>query len=774
MAGKRIDEHTLKVLEFEEVKTILASFAASDLGRDAARALYPSVDGRWVQARLAETTELTGVLERGERVPMAGLRDIRALLTEFGKKQTVLEPPQLLEVADTLAASGRLRLFLTNLERSSSGGGERHRVAGVPPARGEGVSPSNRGPEALDTRGQDVRDTVKPAPTGAIARRDEPRNPSTNERLPGSPSGCGCAHLIAMGERLGDFQPTVDEIGRCIGGDQRVRDDASPKLQESRRRIGRLSEAIHQRFMSIIAAPGLRKAIENENFLMRHGRPVVAVKAHYRSFVRGTVLDRSNTGATLYIEPDELVELSNDLEDAVFEEKKEVGRILWTLTKMILDQQETILDSVKMLALVDLTYAKARFSVAYGMSPPDLDGGASLHLRQARHPLLLQLVARQKSCPVTQLTDEVVPIDIRLGDDFDLLLVTGPNTGGKTVVLKTIGLLTAMAQSGMHIPARAGSRTPVFRQIFADIGDEQSIQQSLSTFSAHMGQVVKILERAHADTLVLLDELGAGTDPIEGAVLATAILEKLMHQGSKVVATTHLGQLKSFAYTTTRAENASVQFDTETLKPTYRLMIGTPGSSNALVIAQRLGMPKDVIGKAGAMLATESDGTSELLNQIQATREDAERKRVEAQSLLDEAGAARSQAAERLQQVEEEGRRLRGLADREIDDSMQAVRRLTEEFAAEMQNAPGLWNQKARGFAGRVAELAAGTPLAQRHSEFIAALRRGDTVYVVPFRREGIVERIRKSRGTIVVFVDSKQVEIPFREVAKPDGASRS
>jgi DNA mismatch repair protein MutS2 len=566
----------------------------------------------------------------------------------------------------------------------------------------------------------------------------------------------------------------VDEIGRCIGGDKRVRDDASDKLKEIRRRIGQLSETIHQRFMGIIASPGLRKAIENENFLMRHGRPVLAVKAHYRSFVRGTVLDRSNTGATLYIEPDELVELSNELEDATFEEKKEVGRILWQLTKMILDQQEAILDSVKTLALVDLTYAKARFSIAYGMSPPDLDAEASLNLREARHPLLLQLAARQKGCQVTQLADEIVPIDVRLGDDFDLLLVTGPNTGGKTVVLKTIGLLTAMAQSGMHIPARAGSRLSVFRQVFADIGDEQSIQQSLSTFSAHMGQVVKILERTNSGTLVLLDELGAGTDPIEGAVLATAVLEKLMHKGGKVVATTHLGQLKSFAYTAPRAQNASVQFDTETLKPTYRLMVGTPGSSNAIVIANRLGMPKDVIGKASSLLATESDGTSELINQIQATREDAERKRSEAQSLLDEAGAVQLEAAERLQRVEDEGRRLRDQADREIDDSMQAVRRLTEEFAAEMQNAPSTWSQKAQDLAGEVAELAASTPLAQRHAEFIAALRRGDAVYVVPFRREGIVERVRKSRGTIIVFVESKQVEVPFREVAKPNGESQT
>jgi len=698
MAGKRIDEHTLKVLEFEEVKTILASYAASDLGRDAARRLYPSVDVRWARTRVAETTELTKVLNRGERVPMAGLRDIRPVLKEFGKKQTVLEPEQLLEISDTLAASGRLRLFLTNLEPGES------------------------------------------------------------------------SHLSTMGEKLGNFQPIVDEIARCVGGDKRVRDDASDKLKEIRRRIRQLSEAIHQRFMNIVSSPALRRAIENDNFLMRHGRPVIAIKANYRSVIHGTVLDRSNTGATVYIEPDELVEMSNDLEDAVFEEKKEVGRILWLLTKMVLDEQRPILDSVKVLALVDLTYAKARFGLAYGMSPPDLGADASLHVRDARHPLLLHLASRQKGCPVSDLADEVVPIDVRLGGDFDLLLITGPNTGGKTVVLKTIGLLAAMAQSGMPIPAREGSRISVFRQIYADIGDEQSIQQSLSTFSAHMRQVIRILERTNGGTLVLLDELGAGTDPIEGAVLATTILEGLMHKGGKVVATTHLGQLKSFAYSTPRAQNGSVQFDTETLQPTYRLMIGTPGSSNALAIVKRLGMPNSVVNKAQSLLATESNGTSELINQIQATREDAECKRAEAQSMLDEAGTVRSEAARKLRRVREEGRRAQEQADREIDDSMQAVRRVVEEFAGEMQNAPSTWSGRAQGLAEKVAELAAGTPLAQRHADFIAGLRRGDTVYVVPFRREGIVERIRKSRETIVVFVDSKQVELPFREVARPNG----
>ncbi len=696
MAGKRIDPHTLGVLEFSAIRDILGRHAASELGRDAAGALYPSVDVRWAKTRIAETSELRAVLDRGERVPMAGLKDIRPSLKEFGKKQTVFEPAQLLEIADTLAASARLRIFLTNLEPAES------------------------------------------------------------------------AHLAALGRKLGDFQSIVDEVNRCIAGDERVCDEASEKLKDIRRQIGILSERIHREFARITSAPHLRNALENDKFWMRHGRPVVAIKANYRQSLRGTVLDRSNTGATLYVEPDALVELSNELEDALFEERKEVNRILWQLTKIVLDERDPILDSVKILAQVDLTYAKARLSAAYAMAAPEIRTDGALHLRQARHPLLLQWASQQTGCDVGQLTDEVVPIDVRLGDDFDLLLVTGPNTGGKTVVLKTVGLLSLMAQSGLHIPARAGSSVPVFRQIYADIGDEQSIQQSLSTFSAHMRQIVHILTKTNAGTLVLLDELGAGTDPIEGAVLATAILDGLKQKGGKVVATSHLGQLKSYAYATPRAENASVQFDTETLRPTFRLMIGTPGSSNALVIANRLGMPKEVLRQAESLLDAESDGTSELINQIQATREDAERKRTAAQDALDEAQDIRRRVRQRLTRVRDGERQIKQQADREVDDTMRAVRAAVDEFAGQTQNAPQMWGRKIEQMVKRVSELAASTPLAVRHAKFIETLRRGDSVYVVPFKREGMVERIRPKRQTIIVFLGSKQVEVPFKDIGRP------
>ncbi|MHC4645572.1 MAG: endonuclease MutS2 [Planctomycetota bacterium] len=696
MAQKRIDEHTLKVLEFDQVRQILASFASSGLGKDAAAALYPSLDSDWINERIAETTELKNLLERGVAIPLAGLRDIGELIRGFGHGRTVFEPAQLLQIADTLAASVRIKKFL--------------------------------------------------------------------EELPADQA----AHLRGMTHKLQDFTPIVDEINRCIEDKETVRKDASPKLLEISRRIEQLSTEIERRFRSIISSAEMRQAVENDKPLMRHGRVVVAVRTRYRRSLRGIVLDRSNTGATLYVEPEQLVELSNELEEATFARQKEIGRILWELTRAIIDTRKDILVSLKTLALFDLTYAKARLSVAYNMSPPIICPRFSLSLRQARHPLLLYCISSQKACEVSEAIDEVVPIDMRLGDDFDLLLVTGPNTGGKTVMLKTVGLLALMTQSGMHIPAHADSRVPVYGQIFADIGDEQSIQQSLSTFSAHISQIVRILRGTREAALILLDELGAGTDPVEGAVLATAILDGMLAKGGKVVATTHLGRLKSYAYTTQRAENASVQFDMETLKPTYKVRIGTPGSSNALAIARRLGMTKSIIRQARSLLEGEADGASNLINQVQATREDAERKRLQAQEMLDEAEETRVQALQRLEQLNHEREMLTDQTDREIDKSMHQVRQLVDGLVAQMQNVPKPWSGHVNEFSRQIIAAASSTPLAVRQAKFAESVRKGDTVYVTPFRRNGIVYRTNRKRGIFTLLVEGKLVQVPLTGIWEP------
>jgi len=699
VARRHIDEHTLKVLEFEQVRRILASFASSDLGKQAAAALYPSLDAGWIELRLAETSELKGLLEKGIAVPLAGLSDIGPMIAHLGRGKTVLEPGQLLKIADTLAASGRVRGFIEEL---------------------------------------------------------------SGEQVP---------QLRQMADKLEDFSDIVTEINRCVEDEKTIHSEASPKLRELREQKERLSAQIERRFRKIISEPQMRKAVENENMLLRHGRVVVAIKTRYRQRLKGIVLDRSNSGATLYIEPEELIELSNELEDATFAEQKEVGRILWELTHGLLNRKKEILACLKTLSLFDLTYAKARFSLAYGMSGPVVRADCSLDLRQARHPLLISYLCEEKHCWPADVTDAVVPIDVRLGDDFDLLLVTGPNTGGKTVMLKTIGVLTLMAQSGMHIPARPGSSIGVYMQVFADIGDEQSIQQSLSTFSAHISRIIGILKGTNDRTLVLLDELGAGTDPVEGAVLASSILDRLLARGAKTVATTHLGRLKSYAYTTPRAENASVQFDMETLKPTYKVRIGTPGSSNALAIARRLGMSKNVISRARSLLEGDGDGTSELINQVQATREQAERRRSDAQKMLDDARGVRAEALKRLREIRHLRKILTDQANREIDKSMSEVRRIADEFFGRMKNAPKPWSEHVQWLNSRISEAAAGTPLAARQARFVEGVRKGDAVFVVPFRRNGIVCRINRKRRKLTVLLEGKEVQIPFAEVIEPGPA---
>ncbi len=701
MSPKRIDEHSLNVLEFASLQALLASFASSGLGSEAARRLYPSGDAEWITRRLGETTEIKRLLENDIRIPLAGIRDIRHALVHIGEKQSVLEPRELLDIRDTVSVCDRLKDFFAFLDEETY------------------------------------------------------------------------AHLHLLGESLSRFETLVETINQCIESDDNVRDDASPALQEIRRQIGQLGAAIQQKFREIISTPEMRNAVENDKFLTRNGRAVVALKANYRQYLKGIILDRSNSGATLYVEPYELAELSNELEDTLSQEKKEVWQILWSLTKAVLEQRDLILKNVNKLTQIDLTFAKARFSIMYAMSAPQIQPGTFLQLHQARHPLLVLWAAKQNQCSIEQALSHVVPIDVRLGQDFDLLIVTGPNTGGKTVALKTIGLLTLMAQCGMHIPATAESRVPIYRQVFADIGDEQSIQQSLSTFSSHVQQLVRILNGANRYCLVLLDELGAGTSPNEAGVLGMAVLDQLRTVGSKVVATSHLDQLKTYAYSTPRVENSSVQFDLDTLQPTFELVIGTPGSSNALEIAKRLGMASNVIHHARSLLRKRKDRTSDLINQVQATRAHAEEKRKHAQALLKAAQGMYVLADQRLQRTGEERTQLMDQANAEIERSMHKVRSILNDYLTEAQNAPKPWNERAETLRKQIDEAAAGTTLARRQARFAEAVQTGDTVFVMSFNRTGTVLKIRRKKQTFALLIEGKQVEVPATDIYPPPKQSQ-
>ena len=440
-----------------------------------------------------------------------------------------------------------------------------------------------------------------------------------------------------------------DKITGSIVGDDEIADAASPELASIRRLIRAASARVHDALQKIISSPSYSKALQEPIITMRSERYVVPVKAEHKGSVPGLVHDVSGSGATLFIEPMAAVKANNELRELRAKEKTEIERILMELSADCAAHREDISLDFDMLVRLDLVFAKAKLSYRLDCTAPVLTE-RGVTLRRARHPLISR--------------DVVVPIDVTLGGDFDTLVITGPNTGGKTVTLKTIGLLAVMAQCGLHIPAADGSSLPVFEEIMADIGDEQSIEQSLSTFSAHMTNIVRILDECDDRSLILFDELGAGTDPTEGAALAISVIEHARKCGATIAATTHYTELKIYATTQPGVMNASCEFDVETLRPTYHLLIGIPGKSNAFAIAQRLGLSQSVIEDAKSRVGTESATFEATIEKLEQVRQLLERDRADAADKLRAAEAERRKAAMlraelsvRLEKADEKARR---------------------------------------------------------------------------------------------------------------------
>ena len=441
--------------------------------------------------------------------------------------------------------------------------------------------------------------------------------------------------------------PEIDaKIENTLNENGAVKNSASPELRSIRKTIQAVKGRIQGKLQSTLRSKSVSPYLQDPIIRERKGRPVIAVKERDASRVPGAVRDRSDRGNTVFIEPEAVRELGNELQAAIDAEGAEIVRLLSEITAKIAAVTAPMGETLKILAHLDLTYAKVRFSRDYEMNPPTLNGNGWLNLKVARHPLLLTLQREEDSD-----IEEVVPIDFRLGGDFNTLIITGPNTGGKTITLKTVGLLTLMAQSGMHIPAREGSELAVFSRITADIGDEQSIEQSLSTFSSHLRNIAEILSSADENSLVLLDELGGGTDPAEGAALGKSILEYLHTRNARTVVSTHISPLKNLGYTVPGIENASVEFDIATLRPTHKLLIGTPGSSNALAIAQRLGLPDEVIVNAENSSAEQDDGAAELINQLQAAKVVTEKNKRAATEAQAEAARLENEYRQKLDEI---------------------------------------------------------------------------------------------------------------------------
>lgn len=499
----------------------------------------------------------------------------------------------------------------------------------------------------------------------------------------------------------------VREITRCLDDQGDVVDHASPVLARVRADIRATGSRIRDKLDALIRSPEASRYLQDPVVTLRGGRFVVPVKQEHRAAVPGIVHDQSASGLTLFVEPMPVVELNNELASLEAKEREEIERILRQLSGLVRVAHPEIQRTVEALGALDFAFAKGRLSLDMDAVEPELDTSGYLEIRRGRHPLL---------------SGHVVPIDVELGGRFRTLVVTGPNTGGKTVSLKTIGLFALMTLAGLHLPAARGTRFAVFKQVFADIGDEQSIEQSLSTFSSHMTHIVKILEEAGPESLVLLDELGAGTDPAEGASLGIAILEHLHSRGARTVATTHYSELKAFAYEREGVENASCEFDVATLRPTYRLIVGVPGGSCAFEVAARLGLPREVVELARARLGEDRVRVEHMIAEMERSRreleEDRERARG-ARQMMEKLVRERDEEARRLRETRSEMlRKARDEAARVVSRARQDVARIIEELKEAALDRGGVDDaaRRAREALKRVAEETLGAEAGQPES----------------------------------------------------------
>ena len=452
------------------------------------------------------------------------------------------------------------------------------------------------------------------------------------------------------------------EIRRCILSEDEISDDASNTLKQIRRSMKVTGERIHTQLSGMVSGSA-RTYLQDAVITMRNGRYCIPVKAEYKSQVPGMIHDQSSTGSTLFIEPMAIVKLNNDIRDLELKEAAEIEVILATLSELAANNREVIQYNLENMVELDFIFARASLAMDMNATRPIFNTDSYINIRKGRHPL----IAKEK----------VVPIDIHLGKEFHLLIVTGPNTGGKTVSLKTVGLLTLMGQSGLHIPALDRSELSIFDEVYADIGDEQSIEQSLSTFSSHMTNVVSFIEKADPHSLVLFDELGAGTDPTEGAALAIAILNHLQKQGIRTMATTHYSELKVYALSTPGVENASCEFDVETLRPTYRLLIGVPGKSNAFAISGKLGLPSYIIDEAKKQISEQDESFEDVISTLEANRVTIEKERLEIEKYKEEIHTLKSQLEAKQEKLDQRKERI----IQEANEEAHAILREAKEYA---------------------------------------------------------------------------------------------
>ena len=570
--------------------------------------------------------------------------------------------------------------------------------------------------------------------------------------------------LWSLAEELAPFPTIENEIFRCIQNEEELNDDASPQLRQARRQVRQATERVRARLQEMITSPQTRTMLQDHLITMRNGRYVVPVRAEYASAIKGLVHDRSASGSTVFIEPLSVLEANNELRELQALERREVERILRMLGGMLGSERERIGYSLRALTELDVCFAKAGWGRAHRAVQPDLSEDDTLCIEGARHPLIAP--------------EQVVPIDLHCGGETRALIITGPNTGGKTVTLKTAGLFAMLAQSGVFLPC-AKAQVPCYRTIFADIGDEQSIEQSLSTFSSHMVNIVEILKKAGNQSLVLVDELGVGTDPVEGAALAIAILQQLVESGASVIATTHYSELKSFAMTAKGFVNAGMEFDLQSLKPTFRLMIGYAGSSNAFEISRRLGIDDDVIARARSLVNEENARLERALTEAEQLRIRAEQAYHEQQRQMAQEREAlqaelqqmrqRAQREERrAQQTLEKARHVLEQARQEANEAIDAARAAARaQQSAEREQLL----QKARTSLKQMKDIPQPQPNSGPQAVLEPAqagqLLPGDQVYVLSLKTDATVLNKPDNKGNVYIQAGVMKLTTPLSNLRK-------
>ena len=557
------------------------------------------------------------------------------------------------------------------------------------------------------------------------------------------------------------------EIRRCIVSEEEISDDATPALRQIRRSIKLTNDKVHSQLSSMVNG-SMRTYLQDAVITMRNGRYCIPVKSEHRGQVSGMIHDQSSTGSTIFVEPMAVVKLNNELRELELKEEKEIEVVLSNLSERAAEESEAILEDLKLLTKLDFIFARAQLSKSYNGSEPDFNDQGIVNIKKGRHPLLDK--------------HKVVPIDIRLGDDFNLLIITGPNTGGKTVSLKTVGLFTLMGQAGLHIPAFDHSRLSVFEEVFADIGDEQSIEQSLSTFSSHMTNIVSILKHVNDRSLVLFDELGAGTDPTEGAALAIAILSRLHRENVRAMATTHYSELKVFALTTPGVENGCCEFSVETLQPTYRLLIGIPGKSNAFAISEKLGLPKAVIEEAREQISEQDESFEDLLSDLEHSRVTIEQEQEEIRRYKSEIEGLKKQLELKQQKLENSRENIL----REANEQALAALREAKEFAdttiknfnkfgkanisaREMELERSRLREKMSNVEKKLADKKAPAPKKELKAR---ELKIGDSVKVLSLNLKGTVSTLPNAKGDLFVQMGILRSQVNIKDLELLDEPS--